>query len=196
MKNVIVASGNQHKIEEVKNILASIGYRVRSMGEIGQDIDIEENGATFEENALIKARTLSRVTDEIVIADDSGLEVEALDGAPGIYSARYAGQHGDDQANNEKLLKELKDVPMEERGARFYCAIAMVFPQGEEIVVRGECRGIIGKEPKGDNGFGYDPLFYIPELGKTFAQLESAEKNSISHRSRALKRLEMVLQDR
>src|SRR5690554_4746697 len=155
MKNVVVASGNAHKIQEVKNILTPMGYHVRSMKEAGQDIDIQEDGSSFEENALIKARALAELTQEIVIADDSGLEVEALKGAPGIYSARYAGEHGNDQANNEKLLGELKDVPPKKRGARFYCAIAMVFPNGEEMVVSGECKGVIGTEAKGDNGFGY-----------------------------------------
>ncbi len=196
MKRLVVASGNTHKVQEVKKILAPMGFHVRSMKEIKKELDIQEDGGSFEENALIKARALSAISREIVLADDSGLEVEALDGAPGIYSARYAGVHGDDQANNDRLLRELEDVPWEKRGARFYCAIAVVFPHGEEIVVNGECKGFIGYEPKGTNGFGYDPLFYIPELGKTFAQLEPEEKNRISHRSRALKKLGMILQDR
>jgi len=196
MKKLVVASGNTHKVQEVKKILAPMGFHVRSMKEIKKELDIQEDGGSFEENALIKARALSAISREIVLADDSGLEVEALDGAPGIYSARYAGVHGDDQANNDRLLRELEDVPWEKRGARFYCAIAVVFPHGEEIVVNGECKGFIGYEPKGTNGFGYDPLFYIPELGKTFAQLEPEEKNRISHRSRALKKLGMILQDR
>ncbi len=196
MKSLVVASGNTHKVQEVKKILAPMGFHVRSMKEIKKELDIQEDGGSFEENALIKARALSAISREIVLADDSGLEVEALDGAPGIYSARYAGVHGDDQANNDRLLRELEDVPWEKRGARFYCAIAVVFPHGEEIVVNGECKGFIGYEPKGTNGFGYDPLFYIPELGKTFAQLEPEEKNRISHRSRALKKLGMILQDR
>lgn len=196
MKKLVVASGNTHKVQEVKKILAPMGFHVRSMKEIKKELDIQEDGGSFEENALIKARALSAISREIVLADDSGLEVEALDGAPGIYSARYAGVHGDDQANNDRLLRELEDVPWEKRGARFYCAIAVVFPHGEEIVVNGECKGFIGYDPKGTNGFGYDPLFYIPELGKTFAQLEPEEKNRISHRSRALKKLGMILQDR
>lgn len=193
--SIIVASGNLHKIEEVKAILTPLGYNIRSMKEAGIDIDIQEDGKSFEENALIKARALTAISNEIVLADDSGLEVEILDNAPGIYSARYAGEHGNDKANNLKLLRELKNVPEDKRGARFYCAIAMVFPWGKEIVVAGECKGIIGLEPKGNGGFGYDPLFYIPQLGKTYAQLDPEEKNSISHRSKALDALKKALLD-
>lgn len=195
-KSLIVASGNQNKINEVKEILSPLGYHVQSMKEIGIDIEIEENGATFEENALIKARTISHITKKVVLADDSGLEVEILDNAPGIFSARYAGEHGNDRANNEKLLRELEDVPMEKRGAKFCCAIAMVFPEEKEVVVTGECQGRIGYAPIGNNGFGYDPLFIIPELGKTFAQLEKEEKNRISHRAKALEKLQKVLWER
>jgi XTP/dITP diphosphohydrolase len=194
--NIIVASGNLHKIKEVKAILAPLGYNIKSMEEAGIDIDILEDGKNFEENALIKARALATISNEIVVADDSGLEVEILDNAPGIYSARYAGEHGNDKANNHKLLRELKNVPEHKRGARFYCAIAMVYPSGKEIVVAGECKGIIGLEPKGSGGFGYDPLFFIPQLGKTYAQLDPEEKNNISHRSRALDALKKVLLDR
>lgn len=193
MINIIVASGNPHKIEEIKVILAPLGYNIKSMKEMGIDMDIQEDGQDFEENALIKARTLAAITNEIVLADDSGLEVEILNNAPGIYSARYAGEHGNDRANNLKLLRKLKNVPEGKRGARFYCAVAMVYPEGKEIVVNGECKGIIGIEPKGNGGFGYDPLFYIPQLGKTYAQLDSEEKNSISHRSKALGMLKKVL---
>lgn len=191
--NIIVASGNSHKIEEIKAILSPLGYKIKSMKEAGLGMEIQEDGQTFSENALIKARALATISNEIVIADDSGLEVEILDNAPGIYSARYAGGHGNDKANNLKLLSELKNVPEDKRGARFYCAIAMVYPDGKEIVVGGECKGVIGFEPKGTGGFGYDPLFCIPQLGKTYAQLDQKEKNCISHRSRALDMLKKVL---
>lgn len=195
-RDLIVASGNQHKVDEVKAILSPLGFEIQSMKEAGVNIEIEEKGQSFEENALTKARAIAALTNKIVLADDSGLEVKALNNAPGIYSARYAGEHGNDRANNEKLLKELKNVPMEDRQARFCCAIAMVFPGGREIVVEGECKGRIGTEPMGHNGFGYDPLFVIPELGKTFAQLDQEEKNRISHRAKALEKLKKVLQDR
>ena len=177
----------------MKAILAPLGYHIQSMKEVGIDLEIQEDGQTFEQNALKKARALAAMSNEIILADDSGLEVDILDGAPGIYSARYAGKHGEDEANNLKLLKELRNVPEYQRGARFYCAIAMVYPEGKEIVVAGECKGIIALEPKGKGGFGYDPLFYILELGKTYAQLDAQEKNSISHRSKALDMLKKVL---
>ena len=193
MKELIIASANRNKILEVKTILSPLGYKLRSMKEVGIDIDIQEDGNSFEENALIKAWTLADITKEIVLADDSGLEVEILNNAPGIYSARYGGEHGNDRENNIKLLRELKDVPWDKRGARFVCAIAMVYPNGKEIVTTGECKGIIAMEPKGTNGFGYDPLFYIPQLNKTYAQLDSKEKNSISHRSKALENLKKLL---
>ncbi|SJZ90948.1 XTP/dITP diphosphatase [Garciella nitratireducens] len=195
-KDLIIASSNQHKIDEMKAILSSLEFQIESMKEAGVDIEIEETGKTFEENALIKARAIADLTGKIVLADDSGLEVDALDNAPGVYSARYAGEHGNDRANNEKLLEELKDVPFENRKARFCCAIAMVFPEQREIVVRGECEGRIATKYIGNNGFGYDPLFIIPELGKTFAQLKQKEKNQISHRAKALEKLKKVLQDR
>ncbi|RBP37614.1 XTP/dITP diphosphatase [Garciella nitratireducens] len=195
-KDLIIASSNQHKIDEMKAILSSLEFQIESMKEAGVDIEIEETGKTFEENALIKARAIADLTGKIVLADDSGLEVDALDNAPGVYSARYAGEHGNDRANNEKLLEELKDVPFENRKARFCCAIAMVFPEQREIVVRGECEGRIATKYMGNNGFGYDPLFIIPELGKTFAQLKQKEKNQISHRAKALEKLKKVLQDR
>ncbi len=195
MNDLIIASANQNKILEVKTILAPLGYKIRSMKEVGIDIDIQEDGNSFEENALIKAWTLADLTKEIVLADDSGLEVVALNNAPGIYSARYAGEHGNDIENNLKLLKELENVPWNKRNARFVCAIAMVYPQGKEIVTMGECKGIIALEPQGTNGFGYDPLFYISQFDKTYAQLDSVEKNRISHRSKALDNLKKLLLD-
>ncbi|MCR1898766.1 XTP/dITP diphosphatase [Irregularibacter muris] len=194
--NIIIASGNAHKVEEVKSILSPLGFRVTSMQEEGIGIDVEEKGQTFEENALIKAHALSKYTDKIVLADDSGLMVDALEGAPGVYSARYAGEHGNDRKNNEKLLTELEGIPLKDRSARFYCAIAVVYPEGGEIVVTGKCEGVIAYTPQGENGFGYDPLFYVPEFNKTFGQLEDEEKNKISHRAIALKNLKKILEKR
>ncbi|WP_430883805.1 XTP/dITP diphosphatase [Fusibacter sp. JL216-2] len=194
MKKVILASGNKHKLEEIQEILKDYKLELQTMHDAGLvDYEIIEDGETFEENSLIKAKA---VMDELgidTIADDSGLEVDALNGAPGVYSARYAGESADPVANNEKLLKALKDVPDEKRTARFVTVLTMLFKNGHKIVVRGEVVGRIGYEAKGTNGFGYDPLFVVPELGKTFAELESHEKNALSHRANALKLLKVEL---
>lgn len=187
LKRIIIASNNKHKIKEIENILKDFPCEIVSMGEAGIDTDIEENGTTFAENAYIKAKAIVEMTGEAALADDSGLEVYALDGAPGVYSARYAGEHGNDKKNNDKLLDAMKDVPQEKRGARFVSSIVLLTPEGEKIEAEGFVEGTVGYEEKGDGGFGYDPLFYIPELDKTFAELLPEEKNSISHRSRALK---------
>lgn len=186
-KKIILASNNAHKVEEIRAILSQIGYDVVSMKDIGLgDMEIEENGTTFYENSKIKAVAIAERMDAIVLADDSGLEVDALNGAPGVYSARYAGEPKSDANNNAKLLEALKDVPDEKRTARFVTVLVMLFPSGEEIHVRGEVEGVIGHALKGDNGFGYDPLFFCPEVGKTFAELSAEEKNKTSHRARAL----------
>ena len=188
---VVLASQNKKKIKELRAILGEVmgdELEVLSLAEAGIYGDIEENGATFAENSQIKARVAAS-SGYIGIADDSGLVVDALGGAPGIYSARYAGEHGNDAANNEKLLRELDGVPSKARGAAFVCAVSCVFPDGKEpIVVEGRCPGVILTAPRGENGFGYDPLFYIPELKKSFAELSSEEKNAISHRGRALRK--------
>ncbi len=181
---LVVATGNRGKLEEFRKILPD--YEIVSMREAGFSEEIEENGTTFEENALIKARTVMEATGKTAIADDSGLMVDALGGAPGIYSARYAGENATDADLVKKLLGEMQDVPKEERGAAFVSVIAYVTPDGEEKTFRGECRGYIDFAPKGDNGFGYDPVFMVPAYGKTFAELEMEEKNVISHRGRAL----------
>lgn len=171
MQKVVLASGNKHKLEEIQEILKDYRLTLETMHDAGLvDYEIVEDGDTFEANSLIKAKA---VMDELgidTIADDSGLEVDALDGAPGVYSARYAGEHADYLANNEKLLKELKDVPDEKRTARFVTVLTMLFKSGDTIVVRGEVEGVIGHEAKGENGFGYDPLFIVPELKKRHLQ--------------------------
>ena len=181
---IVLASGNKHKIAELQAILKKYipDIEVVSMKEVGIDDDIIEDGSTFEENAMIKARAVAK-HGYIGVGDDSGLAVDALLGAPGIYSARYAGEHGNDAANNAKLLKEMQDKT--DRTAAFVCAIACVFPSGESFCVRGEAKGEILRELHGDGGFGYDPLFYVEEYGKTFAELSADEKNSISHRAAA-----------
>ena len=192
---VVAATNNQHKLEEIRAILKDVGYEVLSLDQVGIKIDIEENGRTFRENALIKARAIWKLTGRPSIADDSGLEVFALKGEPGVYSARYAGVEGDkkDTANNKKLLENMKNIPQNERQARFVSSIALVLSDEEEIVTEGYINGTIGFEEKGRNGFGYDPLFIISELDKTMAELTSTEKNKISHRANALEELKKIL---
>ncbi len=180
---LIVASNNENKLREFDAILGRL-YRIISMREAGVEADIEENGATFEENALIKANFVMRLTGCAAIADDSGLEVDALGGAPGVYSARYCGRHGDDEANNDLLLERLKDVPAP-RTARYVAAIALARPGMEPIVRRGECEGEILFARRGTGGFGYDPLF-VCETGQTFAEVSMETKNAISHRKRGI----------
>lgn len=185
---VVLASRNKGKLAEIRRLLAEyLGEAIEllSLDDVGQYEDVEENGATFVENALIKARAAAK-SGYIALADDSGLCVEALDGAPGVCSARYAGMHGNDAANNELLLKNLRD--QKNRKAAFVCTFACVFPDGSEsIVAEGRVEGEILHAPRGDGGFGYDPLFYYPSFGKTFAELDGTEKNSVSHRGRAIK---------
>jgi len=183
----VIATGNLHKLEEIGTMLADFHIKVCSMKDVGlAGMDIEETGSTFEENALIKARTVSAETGLLALADDSGLEVDALAGAPGVYSARYAGEGATDEANNQKLLDALKDVALENRQGRFVCALAAVFPDGRELVVRGTVEGYIDFEPKGTHGFGYDPLFLIPAYQLTFGELGPMIKNSMSHRGKAI----------
>lgn len=186
---VLLASNNGHKIKEIKEILGDF-FDVVSLREAGVESDPEETGATFEENARIKAVAGMKASGMPCIADDSGLEVFALDGLPGVMSARYAGGHGDDSANNEKLLRELENAS--DRSARYVCVICMAFPNGHEIVARGECRGTILKEARGEGGFGYDPLFFFPQFGKTFAEITAEEKNEVSHRKAALREFEKI----
>jgi len=196
---LILASRNKKKIREMEAILAGHfpDVHILSLDDIGFEGDIEENGSTFEENALIKARTALAASGNRIaaIADDSGLSVDALDGAPGVYSARYAGGHGDDAANNALLLKNLAHLPEEARTARFVCCIALVYPDGRELTVRGETQGLIIDEARGEGGFGYDPYFYYAPFGKTFSELSAAEKNAISHRGKAIAKLAETLKN-
>jgi XTP/dITP diphosphohydrolase len=186
VEKVIIATANRGKAKEFEQMFQAYGIDILTLLDLEEPIDIQETGTTFEENALIKAREVATRLNMPVIADDSGLEVDALDGRPGVYSARYAGEQKDDQANIEKVLRELKGVPFEQRTARFRCALAVVFPSGEELTVHGTCEGYITEQPKGTNGFGYDPIFYVPEKQCTMAELPSEIKNKISHRAHAL----------
>ena len=183
---IVIASRNKHKIGELQALLSQYidGVTLLSLDDIGFEGDIEEDGASFRENALIKARVAAG-TGKIGVGDDSGLCVNALGGAPGIFSARFAGEHGDDGANNQKLLRELADK--DDRSAAFVCTIACVMPDGREFCVEGRAEGVILTEPSGENGFGYDPLFYYAPLDKSFADLTAEEKNKISHRACAVK---------
>lgn len=193
----ILASSNKHKLEEIQEILKEFDYELLTLSDVGLgDLEIIEDGETFEENSYIKAKTVLDLKKVITIADDSGLEVDYLNGAPGVYSARYAGDHVSYSDNNKKLLEALIGVPEEDRTARFVTVITMLFENGEKIVARGEVEGIIGTELKGDGGFGYDPLFYVPKIGKTFAECTSDEKNKLSHRANALVQLKEILSKR
>lgn len=188
MKKIIVATCNKDKIKEIREILAGDGIEYLSLEDAGlRGINIIENGSTFEENAIIKAKTVSEATGLMVLADDSGLEVDYLKGAPGIYSARYMGEDTPYTIKNNYIIEQLKDAEGDERGARFVCAIACVFPDGRVITTEGKVEGLIAYEEKGEYGFGYDPVFYLPEKGCTTAQLKPEEKNLLSHRGRALR---------
>ena len=186
---IIFATGNQGKVKEIQMILADMGRRVLSMKEAGIEIAIDENGSTYEENALTKARAVAALTDCLVMADDSGLEIDYLHGEPGIYSARYLGEDTPYSVKNAVILERLAGVPQEKRTARFVCAIAAVLPDKTELTVRAAIEGLIAWEEKGSHGFGYDPIFFVPEFGKTTAQLTEEEKNKVSHRGRALEQM-------
>ncbi|MBQ8589430.1 MAG: XTP/dITP diphosphatase [Firmicutes bacterium] len=194
---IVAATQNKHKIEEISAITEPLGMEIVSRKDAGvPDFEVEEDGETFEENSEKKARAIMEVCGKITIADDSGLMVDALGGAPGVYSARYAGEDGNDAKNNVKLLAMLTDVPMAERTAKFVSVITMVYPDGTKLVARGEVRGHIIFEEKGTNGFGYDPLFVPEGFTKTFAELTSEEKNKVSHRASALRELERLLKEK
>ncbi len=182
---LVLASKNQHKLVELQTILGQLGLEVVLESQIGIDVDVEETGATFAENALLKARAVMEASGMAAIADDSGLVVDALNGAPGVYSARY-GHKSSDAERTAYLLENMADVPEENRTARFVSAIACALPDGRVVTAQGACEGTILFETRGENGFGYDPVFYVPSLGKTFAEASPAEKNAISHRGRAL----------
>jgi XTP/dITP diphosphohydrolase len=195
MTEIIFATGNKDKMREIKEIMADCPVEIRSMKEAGIAVDIVEDGETFEENALIKARAIAEQTDAIVLADDSGLEIDYLNKEPGVYSARYMGEDTSYDIKNQNLIERLEGVPKEARTARFVCAIAAVLPDGKELVTRQTMEGYIGYEPEGENGFGYDPIFYLDEFGCSSATLSPEQKNAISHRGKALRAMKEMLQN-
>ncbi|AFS71104.1 XTP/dITP diphosphatase [Exiguobacterium antarcticum] len=190
---IIVATRNKGKVDEFQAMLGRLGYEVESLLDYETAPETDETGSTFEENAELKSREAAAYFGHSVLSDDSGLEVDALNGAPGVYSARFAGEDKSDEANNALLLEKLADVPAEQRTARFVCALSLAKPSGETLTVRGTMEGTIGFELKGANGFGYDPLFIIPSLNQTAAELTKTEKAAISHRGQALQKLEQAL---
>lgn len=194
-KKIIFATGNQNKMREIRQILDGLDVEILSMKEAGISCDIVEDGETFEDNAMIKAKEVAKYTDAIVVADDSGLEIDYLNKEPGVYSARYMGHDTSYDIKNASLIKRLEGVEGQDRSGRFVCAIAVCFPDGKEIVKRGTMEGLISKEIVGDNGFGYDPIVYLPEYGKTSAQLDPEEKNKISHRGKALELIKKELDE-
>lgn len=195
MNRIVFATGNAGKIREIREILQDIPLPVVSMREAGIDVDVEENGETYEQNALIKARAVAALAspEDIVMADDSGLEIDYLNKEPGVYSARYLGETTSYRVKNHNLIERLEGVPDEKRTARFVCVIAAILPDGTELTTRGVIEGRIGYEEKGVGGFGYDPIFQVPEFGKSTAELTEAEKNEVSHRGRALRAMKEKL---
>lgn len=194
MKKLIFATGNQGKLKEIREIMADLDVEVLSMKEAGVQTEIEENGTTFEENAVIKARAVGKLTGELTLADDSGLEIDYLNKEPGVYSARYMGEDTSYHVKNASLVKRLEGVPMEQRTARFVCVIAAVFPDGRVETARGTIEGVIGYEERGENGFGYDPIFYVPEYGCTTAEMDPDKKNELSHRGNALRAMRAIIE--
>ena len=190
---IIFATGNQDKMKEIREILKDTDIEVISLKDAGIDVDVVEDGSTFEENAIIKAETIMKMTGEVVLSDDSGLEIDYLNKEPGIYSARYMGEDTSYRIKNAKLIERLEGVVDEERTARFVCAVAAAFPDGRIITTRGMMEGVIGYEERGGNGFGYDPIFYLSEYQKSSAELDPAVKNSISHRGKALRAMKKHL---
>ena len=200
-RKLLVASGNKGKIREIKEYLGNLDemvfFEIIGLSQYPDLPDVEEDGDTFTANALKKARKRAEETGLLTLADDSGLVVDYLEGAPGVFSARYAGENATDEDNNKKLIDELKDIPLDRRTAHFTCVLAVVDPEtGEEMVAKGICEGVIELEPQGENGFGYDPLFFVPEYNSTMAQLPLEVKNKISHRAEALKKMKEILKER
>lgn len=193
-KTIVIATGNQGKAKEFTALFARAGYQIKTLADFPDLPDVEETGNTFEENARLKAETIAQILQQPVLADDSGLAVDALNGMPGVYSARFAGDHKSDAANNAKLLHELTEIPDEKRSAHFHCTLVFAAPHKESLVVEADWPGRIARIPQGDNGFGYDPLFFVPEFNKTAAEMTAAEKNEVSHRAKAVKKLEKVWQ--
>lgn len=196
MQRIIFATTNENKMKEIREILADFPVEILSLKEAGIQADIDENGSSFEENAAIKAEAIERITGAIVLADDSGLEIDYLNKEPGIYSARYMGEDTSYDIKNQALLDRLDGVPDEKRTARFVCAIAVVLPDGGTEVVRGTMEGIIGHEIAGKNGFGYDPIFFLPEYGCTSAEVSPEKKNELSHRGEGLRKMRKILEDK
>ena len=190
---LLLATNNKAKVREYRILLEGIPYELVTPAEMGDTLDVDESGETFEENASLKAKAYASVSGLPALADDSGLEVDALGGEPGVLSARYAGEGATDRALIEYLLSKLADVPRERRGARFRCVIAIASPNGEVTLCQGECPGIIAFEPKGTGGFGYDPVFYLPEVDKTMAELSMEQKNEVSHRGKAARAARNIL---
>ncbi len=193
MPRLLLATGNRHKQEELKNLLSGIPYELVIPSELGIDEEVEESGSTLEENAVIKAKAFAARSGILSLADDSGLEVDALNGAPGVFSSRYAGENATDADRVSFLLSKLKGVPAEKRQAKFRCVIAIATPHGKIELCNGECKGVIALNSSGKAGFGYDPVFYLPELGKTMAELPPSKKNSLSHRARAAAKARFLL---
>ncbi len=198
MKKLIFATGNQGKMREIREIMGDLGMEILSMKEAGITVDIEENGTTFQENAVIKAKAVAAALppemEAIVMADDSGLEVDALNREPGVYSARYMGEETSYRIKNKSLVDRLEGVPVEKRTARFVCAIAAVTPDGHVMTSEGVIEGKIGYEERGEGGFGYDPIFYLPDMSRTTAELSAEEKNAVSHRGKALREIKKEIQ--
>ena len=191
---LIFATGNENKMREIRQIFGGFGFEIQSMKEAGIDIDIVEDGTSFQENALIKARAVHEASGALVLADDSGLEIDALGKEPGIYSARYLGEDTSYDIKNANLINRVKDVPEDRRGARFICAVAAVLPDGRSLVQTGVMEGRVAYAPAGENGFGYDPIFFLPQYGKTSAQISPEQKNAISHRGQALRMMKTALE--
>lgn len=200
MKKIIFATGNQGKLREIRDILGDLGMEILSMKEAGIQVDIVEDGKTFEENAIIKAKAVAAALpddlDAIVMADDSGLEVDALNKEPGVYSARYMGEDTSYRIKNANIIERLEGVPVEKRTARFVCSIAAAEKNGEVLTATGVIEGKIGYEERGEGGFGYDPIFYLPDMSRTTSELSAEEKNAISHRGNALREMKKLLQNR
>ncbi len=196
MKKIVFATTNKNKIREVNMMMEGFDVKLIPMSELGIDVDIEETGTTFEENAIIKAKAICELTGEIALADDSGLEVDYLDGAPGVYSSRFLGEDTPYEIKNDYIIDKLKDAKGKERSARFACAMAMVFPDGDVETCYGTIEGLIGYEQRGNNGFGYDPIVYVPEYEMTTGEMLPELQNSISHRGKALEQMKEVMKRR
>jgi XTP/dITP diphosphohydrolase len=192
-REIIIATHNPGKLREMQALLAPLGFKILSLKDFPEAPNVLEDGATFAENAAIKAKTVAQMTGRPAIADDSGLVVKALGGRPGVFTSRFAGEKTPDRKKCQRLLQEMAGIPEEQREAAFVCAIAVALPEGEVKMVEGECQGRISFSPRGENGFGFDPIFFVPELGKTMAELEPEVKNQVSHRGRALQKLKLIL---